>query len=231
LEEPEHAEGGLTATRKVRGSGRLRAWTRRYTRMMLLGAVVDLVLLADPIDPWANANLTVHMFQHIGLFVGSGVFGYGFERYLVTRLNALRARFYAGWKVLTALMKANVKTRGLFLGALVPAFILTFWHWPSNFEFAVSNLSAHIVEHFSFMLAGGLVGMSILAIPSKLRIILLYIAFMQAGMMGSMMLVWPYFYPTYSALQNTEMDSAMMMLGALGIIASSSALLKRMDVI
>jgi cytochrome c oxidase assembly factor CtaG len=198
---------------------------------MLLGAVVDLVLLADPIDPLANVNLTVHMFQHVGLFVGSAVSGYGFDRYLVMHLNELKARFYFFWKILFGVIKTNLKTKGLVLGALIPAIILAFWHWPSNFELALSNAYIHILEHLSFIFAGGLVGMSIVAIPSKFRIVLLYIGFMQAGMMGSMMLVWPYFYPSYSATQNTAMDTAMMLFGAFGVIACSSALLKRMDVI
>jgi cytochrome c oxidase assembly factor CtaG len=198
---------------------------------MMLGIVLDLVLLADPIDPFANANLTIHMFQHIGLFVGSAIFGYGFDRYVALRLNMLKQKFHFLYSVLLSIMKTNLKTKGLVLGAAIPAVVVTFWHWPSNFDLAVTNPYVHIIEHLSFILAGGLVGLSIIAIPSKIRIILLYVGFMQAGMMGSMMLVWPYFYTTYSPVQNTQMDAAMMLFGAFGIIASSSALLKRFDVI
>jgi cytochrome c oxidase assembly factor CtaG len=205
--------------------------SRLFTRLIMLGIVLDLVLLADPIDPLANANLTIHMFQHIGLFAGSAIFGYGFDRYLALRLNVLKQKFHLFYSVLLSIMKTNLKTKGLVLGAAIPAIVVTFWHWPSNFDLAVTNPYVHIIEHLSFILAGGLVGLSIVAIPSKIRIILLYVGFMQAGMMGSMMLVWPYFYTTYSPLQNTEMDAAMMLFGAFGIIASSSALLKRFDVI
>ena len=56
----------------------------------------------------------------------------------------------------------------------------------------------------------------------KFKAGLVSLGFMQAGMMGSMMLVWRQFYAAYSAAQNTEMDSALMLFGALGLMATGS---------
>jgi hypothetical protein len=95
----------------------------------------------------------------------------------------------------------------------------------------VTNLEAHLLEHISYLISGSLVGLSLVAIPKKWKMGLLYFAFMQAGMMGSMMLVWPGFFSAYSVQQNTQMETAMMLLGALGVLALGSTLLKQLDII
>jgi cytochrome c oxidase assembly factor CtaG len=203
----------------------------RFLRIMLVGLIVDFSLLADPIDSIANTNLTVHMFQHIGLFVASIVFGYSLDRYLACNLDVLKEKFHFGWSFLIKMIKFNVRTKGLILGAVLPAIVFSYWHFPPTFDLAETNLTVHILEHLSYIIIGSIVGMSIMAMTSKIRIGLLYFAFMQAGMMGSMMLIWPSFYPVYSAAQNLNMDTSMMLFGALGLIAVSSTLLKYLDII
>jgi cytochrome c oxidase assembly factor CtaG len=198
---------------------------------MLVGLIVDFALLVDPIDSIANSNLTVHMFQHVGLFVGSIVFGYALDKYLASNLNILRERLNFGWRFLIRMIKFNVRTRGLVLGAMLPAVVFSIWHFPPNFDLAETNLTVHILEHISYIIVGSFVGMSITAMTTKIRIGLLYFAFMQAGMMGSMMLVWPSFYPVYSAAQNLNMDTAMMLFGALGVVGTSSTLLKHLGIL
>jgi cytochrome c oxidase assembly factor CtaG len=203
----------------------------RFLRLILIGLIGDFALLADPVDSIANSNLTVHMYQHVGLFVASMVFGYALDRYLASNLNVLKDRLHLGWSFLIRMIKFNVRTKGLVLGAILPAIVFSFWHFPPNFDLAEANLTVHILEHMSYIIIGSIVGMSIMAMTSKIRLVLLYFAFMQAGMMGSMMLIWPSFYPVYSAAQNLNMDTSMMLFGALGIIATSSTLLKYLDII
>ncbi len=202
-----------------------------YVRISLLGLIITLALLVDPIDSIANVNLTVHMFQHIGLFVGSAVFGYGLERYLSTHLVQIRKKFRIGYTVLLSVIKFNTKTKGLVFAAVVPAFVFAYWHFPSNFDLALVNGNVHILEHFSYIVAGSLVGLSIIAIPKKYKVVLLEFGFMEAGMMGSMMVLWPSFFPAYSAAQNADMDTALMLFGAVGIVATSSWMLKVLDII
>ncbi len=203
----------------------------RFVRLMLLGLIVDFVLLADPIDSIANSNLAVHMFQHIGMFVASAVFGYALDRYLASNLDVLKKKIHFGWAFLIKMIKFNVRTKGLVLGAALPAIVFSYWHFPPTFDLAETNITVHILEHISYIIIGSIVGMSIMAMTSKIRIGLLYFAFMQTGMMGSMMLVWPSFYPVYSAAQNLSMDTSLMLFGALGIIATSSTLLKYLDIL
>ena len=66
--------------------------SNRYTRLALGGLLSSLALLAYPLDGIANQNLTLHMFQHIGLFVFSALVGYGMERTLITKLNSLKKK-------------------------------------------------------------------------------------------------------------------------------------------
>jgi cytochrome c oxidase assembly factor CtaG len=203
----------------------------RYVRLVLGGLVGTLALLAYPLDQIANQNLTLHMFQHIGLFVFSALVGYGLERVLVRKLSALKKKSYVLWKAYISLIKFNVDTKGLIFAAVIPLCVFAFWHYPPNFDLAVTNGFVHVAEHLSYIIGGGLLGAALVAVPRKFKALLLVLGFMQAGMMGSMMLVWPHFYTTYSALQNSEMDSALMLFGAIGLMASGSWFLKVVDVI
>jgi len=202
-----------------------------YLRVSLAGLIGTLVLLAYPLDSLANQNLTVHMFQHIGLFVFSAVFGFGLERALLGKILQLRKKAYNVWRAYVSLVKFNTRTKGLVFAAFLPAVAFSYWHFPSNFDLAVTNGGVHVLEHLSYITSGSLVGASFLALPRKLKAGLLVFGFMTAGMMGSMMLVSPNFYSVYSVTQNTQMDSTIMIFGAIGMTATSSWLLKILDVI
>ena len=210
---------------------RSRLLSNRFFRFMLIGLVADFLLLLGPVDSYADQNLTLHMFQHIGLFVAAMAFGYGLDRYIASHLDVLREKFHFGWSFLIHMIKFNVKTRGLVLGAALPAIVISYWHYPTIFDLTTVNENLHILEHFSYIVVGGIVGMSIMAMPNKIRLGLLVFSFMQIGMMGQMMLVWPSFYPAYSASQNVDADLAMTLVGAIGIIGSSSTLLKYLDIL
>ncbi|MDG6995404.1 MAG: cytochrome c oxidase assembly protein [Nitrososphaerota archaeon] len=203
----------------------------RNPKFMAAGIAFTLVVLSGPFDSLSDANLTVHMIQHLVLFVGSAIFGYGLERYLFSKLLALRKRTYIGWKIFTSVMRFNSKTRGLLFALVVPAVVFSYWHYPPNFDLAVVNENVHILEHLCYIISGSLVGLSIVAITRKLRYVLVYVGFMQAGMMSSMMLVWPSFFPIYSAAQNTDMETFLMMFGAVGVVGLGSYMLKAFDVI
>ncbi|MGH2639938.1 MAG: DUF1404 family protein [Rhabdochlamydiaceae bacterium] len=203
----------------------------RFVRMALGGLAGTLILLIGPIDSLADANLTVHMFQHVGLFASAAFFGYALDRILIFRLLWLKRRIHLGWRAFVGLMQFNSKTRGLIFAALLPSIALFYWNLPSAFDLAVSNGYIHILEHLTYIVIGTFVGATVNAVPRKFKATLLLLAFMMAGMMGSMMVVWPYFYPVFSATQNTQMDTAMMLFGAVGVIATSSWLLKVLDVL
>jgi cytochrome c oxidase assembly factor CtaG len=198
---------------------------------IVLGSLASmLILLTGPMDSLADQNLTVHMFQHIGLFVSAIFFGYGMDRILVSRLLWLKQNVHVGWRAFVGLMRFNSRTRGLVFAGILPSIAIFYWHIPSNFDLAVTNGYVHILEHLTYIIVGTFVGASAHAIPRRFKAGLVFFGFMIAGMMGSMMVVWPYFYDVYSAAQNTQMDTAMMLFGAVGIIGTSTWLLKVLDV-
>jgi cytochrome c oxidase assembly factor CtaG len=222
----------MTSAVPVKASRQFSIVSNKYARIMIGSIALTLVLLADPIDAIADQNLTVHMFQHIGVFIFSIVFGYALHKLLVIRLASLKRITSKGWAAFIGVIKFNTKTKGLVFAGLVPSIVFVFWGMPSYFDLAVINGYAHILEHLSYIIAGGLVGLSLSSMPQKYKALLLALGFMSAGMMGSMMLVWPPgFYPVYSAAQNTDMNTAMMLMGALGMVAVGSWLAKILDII
>ena len=201
-------------------------------RFAVLGLAINLLLLVPPLDSIADSDLTLHMFQHIGLFVGGIVVGYGLEIVIMAGLPRLHRSAHALWRILTGVMRFNSSTKGIFFAVFIPFSVFAYWHIPQNFDLAVQNGYVHIAEHFLFITAGTFVGLSVQAISRKWRVILLYLGFMNLGMMGSMWTVWrPPYFPIFSLAANLEMGTAVMLFGALGVVGTSSYLLRVMDII
>lgn len=198
----------------------------------LAGLASILFLLSPPMDTVADLNLTIHMFQHIGLFTGGIVMGYGLEVLIMLEILRLKELTMTGWRLFTGVMKLNNSTKGVVFVVVFPALMFAYWHLPGNFDLAVQNESVHAIEHLGYVTVGSLAGLSIQAVSRKWRVILLYVGFMNLGMMGSMWIVWrPGYFPIYSYSANLEMGTAVMLFGALGVVATSSWLLRVMDII
>jgi cytochrome c oxidase assembly factor CtaG len=222
----------MTDVAQIAAATRASVLQSKYGRIAIASFAFTLVLLADPIDSFADQNLTAHMFQHIGVFIFSAFFGFAIHKILISSLVSLKRATIKGWIAFVAIMRFNSTTKGLVFSGLIPTFVFVFWGIPYYFDFAVTDGYVHILEHLSYIMAGGFVGLSANAIPSKYKALLLCLGFMTIGMMGSMMLVWPPgFYPIFSPSQNVDMSTAMMLVGALGIAAVGSWFLKVMDVI
>jgi cytochrome c oxidase assembly factor CtaG len=198
---------------------------------IILGLVITFgVFSSPPFDSLTYTNLMANMVQHFGMLIFSAVFGYGLAVFMMARTTyrekSKRMKLYA------YIEHISKKSRGMVFAVIFPSIIITFWNLPWNFDFAATDVLAHLLEHISYMLAGILIGISIPEIPKKLRIVLLWVAFMQMGMMGSMMLVWePGFYTAYPAIQNQIVNTSMMLIGAAGVSVMSVYLLKEMDVV
>ncbi|MEM3637374.1 MAG: DUF1404 family protein [Conexivisphaerales archaeon] len=204
---------------------------RRSRFLMILGILVTFgIFSSPPFDSLTYTNLIANMVQHFGMLIFSAVFGYGFALLLKAKWGDLAEK--RAWKYFYSLEEFNRRSRGLVISVVFPVIILTYWNLPWNFDLAATELPAHLLEHASYMLTGFLIGISIPAIPRKVRIVLLWIAFMQLGMMGSMMLVWqPGFYTAYSPYQNQLMNTIMMLVGAAGVSTTSVLLLREMDIV
>lgn len=201
-------------------------------RFVALGYAALLALLMPPVDVVADSDLTFHMFQHIGLFVSGMVLGYGLEIVLISKLASLRRLTVKGWRLFTGLMRINARTKGILFVVVLPILVFAYWHFPQNFDLAVQNNYVHQFEHFWYVTAGTLAGVSIQAVSRKWRVVLLFMGFMNLGMMGSMWTVWrPGYFPIYDYAANLQMGTALMLFGGLGVLLTSSWLLKVIDVI
>lgn len=189
-------------------------------------------MLIPPLYIIENTNLTARMITDILLFVYASLLGYSLQKFARNKLASLQTqnssfanRAYHG------LDKINALSRGLIFVMLVPSFFFFYWNIPSTFDATAQNILLRYTSDLSYVAVAILAGIALTYVPKRLRILLLYFAFMTAGMSGSMMLVWtPGFYTVYSAAQNTDMNTFLMMFGAFGTIGTSSYLLKAFDV-
>ena len=197
----------------------------------MFGSAVSIaVILFPPLDIIENTNLTVRMIEDILLFIYAILFGYALERYASIKFSSVVSG--VSRRVYYSIKRINESTKGLIFVLLIPSIFAIYWNYPPIFDATAGNIFLRYTSDLSYLVAAILAGLSLIYVPRKFRVLLLYFAFMSVGMMGSMMLVWsPGFYTVYSPSQNTDMNTFMMMFGAFGIIGTSSYLLKVMDVI
>jgi hypothetical protein len=210
-------------------------YQERRIFLLIWGSAISIaVMLIPPIYIIENTNLTVRMIADILLFIYAALLGYSLQRYATAKLASSSQTQNSSFakRSFDALNKINTASKGLIFVMLLPAILLIYWNIPSVFDETAQNIFLRYASDLSYLTAAILAGISLMYVPRRFRIILLYFAFMSAGMSGSMMLVWtPGFYTVYSPVQNTDMNTFLMMFGAFGIIGTSSYLLKAMDVI
>lgn len=195
-------------------------------------AISIAIMLVPPIYIIENTNLTVRMISDILIFVYAALLGYSIQKYAKSRMTISQSGNLSFLnRTYHALDKINTKTRGLIFVMLLPAILFVYWNIPSTFDLTAQNIFLRYASDLSYLAVATLAGISLMYVPKKFRIILLYFAFMSAGMSGSMMVIWtPGFYTVYSPVQNTDMNTFLMMFGAFGTIGMSTYLLKVLDV-
>ncbi|MDG6922012.1 MAG: DUF1404 family protein, partial [Nitrososphaerota archaeon] len=185
----------------------------------MVGAGLSItVMLVPPLYVLENMNLTVRMITEILLFVYAIMFGYALEKYASAKM-AVESRKGLVSRAHHKLSLVNRSTRGLIFVLLIPSILAVYWNYPPTFDTTAQNILLRYSSDLSYLVAAILAGFAVVHVGKKLKVLLLYFAFMSVGMMGSMMLVWqPGFYTFYSAVQNTDMSTFMMMFGAFGIM-------------
>ncbi len=207
-------------------------YLQKRVNLLLTGSAIALLaILFPPVDIIENSNLTVRMIEDILIFVYAIMFGYGLERYVKWKRETRKST--SPWlKIHSVFAKINYKTKGFLFTLIIPSIVVVYWNNPAAFDMTAKDILTRYVSDGTFVIVAILAGTAISYVPSKMRVILLFFAFMSVGMMGSMMLVWPPgFYSFYSASQNNAMNTFMMMFGAVGILGTSGYLLKAWDVI
>lgn len=171
------------------------------------------------------------MVEDILIFVYAIMFGYALERYVKirSRTGASKASFL---RIYSGLSKINSASKGFLFALIIPSIVVVYWNNPVAFDLTARDIFVRYVSDCTYVISAILAGTAITYVPAKLRVILLFFAFMSVGMMGSMMLVWPPgFYTFYSPAQNNAMNTFMMLFGAVGVLGTSGYLLKAWDVV
>ena len=202
----------------------------RIKILMLVSASALALLLFPPLDALENTILLARMAGDMLMVVYAVLLGYSIDRYLTRTRGeenpSTRRRVFAG------IVSLNRETKGLLLGLVVPAAALTYWNFPANFDATALNVYSRYTAYFTFIVVAGLAGMAIAYMPRLMRIGLLLLAWLSIGMMGSMMLVWqPGFYTSYSAAQNVQANSFLMLVGAFGELLGGAWRLKALEIV
>jgi plastocyanin len=159
-EEPS-ATTVLTERREVRPSRRPQSIAQKIFGVLGRWEIFGIVLFAfsatfPPFEFATEINLSMHMLQHVLIIFSGALIGYSIYRH--GSLN-------------------RIKSSGLGLvGFLSVTFLLTFWHLPTMWDAAVSNLPIHILEHFSFLLAGVLIGAILPMLPDNSKLYIIFFA-------------------------------------------------------
>lgn len=198
--------------------------------MILVSVAGIALILFPPLDALENTILIARMVGDVLLVLYSVLLGYAIDRYLSRTRGEARADALGG--AYGVLMRINRTTKGMLLGLVVPLFVFTYWNIPANFDPTATSVSLRYSAYFSYVAVAFFAGIAIAYTPKLLRIGLLLFAFLSVGMMGSMMIVWqPGFYTSYSAAQNLQSNSFLMMIGAAGELIGGAWSLKALDVI
>jgi hypothetical protein len=202
----------------------------RIKALMIICIVALASLLFPPLDALENTILVARMVGDILFVLYSILLGYSIDRYITgTRGDA---SYSAGWGLFGQIVKVNRATKGVLLGLLLPAAAFTYWNFPINFDATALNVYTRYTAYFTYIIVAGLAGMAIAYMPKLMRVGLVLFAWLSVGMMGSMMLVWePGFYTTYSAAQNIESNSFLMLIGAAGELLGGAWSLKALDIV
>lgn len=130
-----------------------------------------------PLDDAAEADLTLHMMQHV-LIILAGVA----MAYPVLGRKALGGP-RGGWASGAALVAASA--------------LIVFWHFPSPWDLAVINPGVHVLEHLSFLTVGLMSGSILLRLPDSAKIGALMAAFF-GHMAYAVALISPWNVQVYS---------------------------------
>lgn len=202
----------------------------RIKILMLVSVAGMAVILFPPLDALENTILLARMIGDVFLVLYSVLLGYSVDRYLTRTRGEAVGELLGG--AYGYLIRLNRATKGFFMGLVIPLFVFTYWNLPANFDPTATSVLLRYEAYLCYVVVACFAGIAVAYTPKLLRIALLLFAFLSVGMMGSMMLVWqPGFYTAYSASQNFQSNSFLMVVGALGELLGGAWSLKALDVI
>ncbi len=136
----------------------------QWAALLGLVSVLLVAILLPPLDRLLETHEGLHHLQH-GLTFVLGI-GAGWAAYQLVARTAVRGSGQTQALARGLLIGSRRANPGGYVSLGVAAVLLVFWHIPFFFNLAVLDDTAHILEHLSFIIAGGGVGFG-LALMSK----------------------------------------------------------------
>ncbi len=136
----------------------------------VLGTATGLLLaiLLPPLDSLLASHEGLHHLQHgLSLLLGIGA---GWASYQLVTTMAIRGTGGSQTLARDLLIVSRRANPGGYASLGVAAGLLIFWHIPFFFNLAVLDGTVHILEHFSFILAGGGVGFGLVLMNKWTRL-------------------------------------------------------------
>jgi cytochrome c oxidase assembly factor CtaG len=128
----------------------------QWAALLGLLSVLLAAILLPPLDTLLESHEGLHHLQHGVTFV-LGI-GAGWVTYQLVTSAAVRVAGRTGAFARDLLVASRRANPGGYVSLLVAASLLIFWHIPFFFNLAVLENTVHILEHLSFIIAGGAVG-------------------------------------------------------------------------
>lgn len=154
-----------------------------FQSLPFLGVVLFIFLTSfPPLEVETEINLSVHMAQHI-LIVVSGIL-ISYPLYRAGKFSKIKS------------------ARTGLLGFAVLATLIVFWHLPTFWDAAVLNPAVHVVEHFSFLVIGLMIGAFVPMLPDNFKMLALVLAISAHMFYGfALYLISTPIYPLYPVSQ------------------------------
>ncbi|MFQ5908503.1 MAG: DUF1404 family protein, partial [Thermoplasmata archaeon] len=128
----------------------------QWAALLGLLSVFLAAILLPPLDIILESHEGLHHLQH-GLALVLGIAA-GWVTYQIVSAVAVRTKSGAGTFARDLLVVSRRVNPGGYVSLAVAAGVLIFWHMPFFFNLAVLDDVVHILEHLSFVVAGGAVG-------------------------------------------------------------------------
>jgi cytochrome c oxidase assembly factor CtaG len=188
---------------------------RSYVQWVALLGLVNVLLVAillSPLDRLLETHLGLHHLQH-GLTLVLGI-GAGWATYQLVAMTAVRGSGQAQVLARDLLIVSRRANPGGSISLGMAAGLLLFWHIPFFFNLAVLDDAAHILEHLSFIIAGGGVGFGLALMSKWTRLGAVLIAVFSGLFLSVILVVFePHVYEVYP--QDHELIFGVAMIYAM----------------
>lgn len=185
-------------------------WLLRGTLAIAIGAAAILSMLT-PLSAYLETTLTLHMIAQHFVYLASGfLLAYGSDSmiWVASRLSRKASTVYV------SMSKANsrLNKRGV-VTFLVAGIVLSYWYYPTNFDWAAMSDAVNLEMHLSLLVAGGLAFIGSKMLTKRVQRFSPIIVGKAMGLFGTfMLLTTTKLYSAYPAAEQAQAGVAFIII-------------------